>query len=500
MQILSASQLKQADSVTIQKRNILSIDLMEFAAQKCCDWIIENFKPNQHFTIICGIGNNGGDGLAIARILNQNGFKVKVLLPNFDGKKANDFLINFEKLKNTGVVLEEIKNTSEIYLQPNSIVIDAIFGIGIKKNLEGFLADLVLKINESQNYVIAIDVPSGLHPDKWMENTLNNTIKADFTLTFHAPKLSFLFPETGFFVGNFQVLDIGLIIEESNENHQYYFVDEQLISNIYKKRPKFSHKGLSGHSLIIGGSKGKFGAALMAAAACLKSGSGLTTIQIPSSAYPSLVVNFPELMVELDSNENYITEHPKKHYSSYGFGPGIGLEQETANVLKFLIHDKKFPLVIDADGLNILSENKTWLNFLYPHTILTPHLKEFEKLAQKSNNSFERLNLQIEFSKKYKVITVLKGAHTSIVGTDGNVFFNSTGNAGLAKGGSGDVLTGIITALNAQNYHPQQSAILGVYIHGLAADMALENCSIESMLASDVINNIGKTFKYINSL
>lgn len=500
MQIFSANQLKQADLFTIQNRNILSIDLMEFAAQKCCDWIIQNFEPNQHFSIVCGLGNNGGDGLAIARILAQNGFKTKVFVLVYEANKSNDFLINFERLKSSGSVFEEIKNVAELHLEPNSIVIDAIFGIGIKKSIEGFLADLVSKINESKNFVLSIDLPSGLHPDKWMDNNLKNTIKADFTLTFHSPKFSFLFPETGFFVGNFKVLDIGLIIEESDENFQYYFVDENLITNIYKTRPKFSHKALNGHSLIVGGSKGKFGAAIMAAAACLKSGSGLTTLQIPQLAYPSLMVNYPELIIEMDSHVDFITDYPKKQYSSYGFGPGIGLEQETANVLKLMIQEKKFPLVIDADGLNILSNNKTWLNFLQSDTILTPHLKEFEKLAEKSSNSFERLNLQIEFSKKYKVITVLKGAHTSIVGTNGKVFFNSTGNAGLAKGGSGDVLTGIITALNAQNYYPQQSAILGVYIHGLAADLALENCSIESMLATDVVNNIGKAFKYINSL
>jgi NAD(P)H-hydrate epimerase len=310
-----------------------------------------------------------------------------------------------------------------------------------------------------------------------------------------------MFPETTVCVGEFSVLDIGLHQQYiDHTSSPYNFITRNDAAALIKKRSKVAHKGNFGHSLIIAGSYGKIGAAVLAAKACLRSGTGLLTVHVPKCGYEIIQAVVPEAMASADEELNFITEHVLlTAYNSIGIGPGIGTEAQTQNVLKLIIQNTPVPLVIDADAINILAENKTWLSFLPANSILTPHPKEFERIAGKASISEERLKLQRDLSIRYKIYVVLKGAHTSVSCPDGNIYFNSTGNPGMAKGGSGDALTGIITALVAQQYSTQQACILGVYLHGLAGDFAAHEGSQESMIASDLIDHLANAFNFLRS-
>jgi hydroxyethylthiazole kinase-like uncharacterized protein yjeF len=360
-------------------------------------------------------------------------------------------------------------------------------------------AELIRKINMSGAKIISIDIPSGLFGEDNSANNYENIVKADFTLSFQFPKLSFMFAENTHYAGNWEVLNIGLnsnIISSSFS--PYVFIENTDIAPLLKTRSKFDHKGDFGHGLLVAGSLGKMGAAIMGAEAALRTGIGLITCHLPACGGIIVQSSLPESMVIIDKSENYISDIGKTDiYNAVGVGPGLGVEPDSQKALFSLLSECKKPMVIDADALNILSVNKEWLSLLPEGTILTPHPKEFERLAGKTDNSFDRLRRQVEFSKEYNCIVVLKGAHTSVTTPEGRVMFNSTGNPGMAKGGSGDVLTGIILSLLAQGYTPENAAVTGVYLHGLAGDIAANELSIESIIASDIINCIGKAFNRI---
>jgi ADP-dependent NAD(P)H-hydrate dehydratase / NAD(P)H-hydrate epimerase len=505
LKILNALQIREADAFTIQHEPIASIDLMERAAGKCTEWLTQMFQVDKPFYIFCGPGNNGGDGLAIARQLHEKGFDVFPVLLKFSEKYSTDYLVNEKRLKERGIKTIHIEDAAELSkLEINKgVIVDAIFGTGLSKAVSGGYGEVIKWMNkiasENNLQVVSIDLPSGLFDEDNTANNLDAIVKANYTLTFQVPKLSFMFSENQFFVGNWKILDINLhpdILYKLPTD--YFYVEQEFIKTIYRRRSKFSHKGSFGHSLLIAGGYGKMGAAILAAKGCLRSGSGLLTVHVPSSGVQIMQISVPEAMVRADSDEKIISEGTKtKKYNAVGIGPGIGTAKDTANVLKMLIQDCAVPIVIDADGLNILSENKTWLSFIKPYTILTPHPKEFERLAGKTENSVERLKVLREFCKKYKVITVLKGAHTAIAMPSGKVYFNSTGNPGMATGGTGDVLTGIITGLIAQGYVPEEAALLGVYLHGLAGDFAASKKGEEAMIAGDLIENISDAFLYL---
>jgi len=380
----------------------------------------------------------------------------------------------------------------------HTVIIDAILGTGINKPVEGLIAEVIDKINKSAVNVISIDVPSGLPIDEPMPKKWP-VIQATTTLTFQQPKLMFLLPESGEYVGEMKVLDIQLdkaFIDSVDS--QYYFLQDRDISPLMMKRKKFSHKGSFGHSLLIAGSYGKMGAAVLASHACLCSGTGLLTAHIPSCGYDILQTSLPEAMLSIDNNAEHVSVMPLLDaYTAIGVGPGIGKEADTARVLTLLIQSASANLVIDADALNIISENKTWLAFLPARTILTPHPKEFDRLTKVHTSSFERLKSAQALAHKHSIIIVLKGAYSAVVLPDRTVRFNSTGNPALAKGGSGDVLTGIITALLARGYEAADAASIGVYLHGLAADIGIEDIHPESLLASDVIAHISDAFRYL---
>lgn len=503
MKILSIEQIRQADTYTIEHDPISSIDLMERAAQTCVQWIVSNFSVQKPVAIFCGTGNNGGDGLAIARLLAEKNYGVTVYIIRFSDKYSADFKINEERLEAipsvTVIGIQSIADFAAIKIQAAAVLIDAIVGSGLNKPLTGLVADVVTFINTINRPIIAIDVPSGLSLLPSSTPLEGCAINATYTLTFQAPKLVFMFPQYGEYIGDFTILDIGLsntfIDQQVTIN---YFTTLTTIQAVLKTRKKFSHKGSYGHALLIAGSYGKMGAAELAVKACLRSGAGLLTAHLPKCGYNIMQTALPEAIVSIDSNEQYVSELPHlDKFNAIGIGPGLGEEKQTQNVVKLLLQNANIPLVFDADALNILSQNKTWLSFLPKYSILTPHPKEFERLAGKSTTDYERYDTLRAFAFKYGVYVVLKGAHTAVACPDATVYFNSTGNPGMATGGSGDVLTGIITGLLAQGYSPKDASILGVYWHGLAGDIAMDVTGTSGIMASDIINALSPAYKTI---
>ena len=491
MKILSAVQIREADLYTIQNEPVSSIDLMERAARACLDSIIEICEKDNHFAICCGNGNNGGDGLALARMLTQTGKKVTV----FDfqlSSPSTDFTINLSRLKESRTEYIQCEKISAEDFSGFDVIIDALFGTGLREPLRGKAVDVVRAMNGSGKKIIAIDLPSGLHADEFIGG---EAVRANFTLTFQLPKLTFLFRESYPYTGEWFVLDIGLDQEFIHAQHsEYEFADAQFTKGLFKSRQRFSHKGDFGHSLIVAGSKGKIGAAILAAGACLRTGAGLVTVHLPSCGANVMHSMYPETMVDEDANSDFISEIPAgEKYTAIGIGPGIGTGEATVDALIQFLRKTSKPIVLDADALNILSANPGFLSEVPHNSILTPHPKEFDRLAGESVDSFHRLKKQVEFSKVHKVIVVLKGAYTSVSLPDGKVYFNSTGNPALSKGGSGDVLTGMVTAFLSQRYSPAHSAILATYLHGRAADKLVESRADFSVLASDLIDQIGKT-------
>ncbi|MCK9203795.1 MAG: NAD(P)H-hydrate dehydratase [Bacteroidales bacterium] len=510
MKILPVEDIRQADLYTIGHEPISDIDLMERAAAACFGWIVNNVDPEKKIKVFCGTGNNGGDGLVIGRLLIQKGFTVEYFLTGPVETCSPNCRINFERIisvsKGTSHAKSSISHLPSPILQPNQplpviektdIVVDAIFGSGLTRPVAGFQATLIHHINQSGAVVVAIDVPSGFSCDS--TNFLVRepvVVKADYTLTFSPPKLGLFFPENERFTGKWILLDIGIMKEYiPTREVKNFMLEKSDCQKLLKKRNKFAHKGNFGHALLLCGSAGKMGAAILATRACLRSGPGLVTVRTPKAGMPVMQSAVPEAMVTPDDEPDIITSIPDlSPYSSIGIGPGIGLGPQTGKALKLLIQQSVKPLIIDADAINLLSENKTWLGFIPHGSIFTPHPKEFERIAGKSQTDFERNEIQREFSFRYQCYVVLKGAYTAITTPDGQCFFNTTGNPGMATGGSGDVLTGIITGLMAQGYQPLESCLLGVYVHGLAGDFALASEGYEALIASDIINNLGKSF------
>ena len=497
MKILSAEQIREWDQYTIQHEPISSIELMERAAGECMGWFEENGFLKNRFIIFCGKGNNGGDGLAIARMLSQKDCPVSVYILEFGHLGTSDFQINLERLHQyAGVGIKYIQTEEQFpSFDEKEIIVDALFGSGLNRPLEGVTAKLVEHINNSGCKIISIDVPSGLpvdHPAKG-----SAVIRADHTLTFQISKLTFLLPENASFAGEVHILDIGLHPDfyHSVETN-YELIDREIISALYKPRNRFAHKGNFGHALIIAGSYGKMGAAALCTRSCLRSGAGLTTAHIPKCGFEIMQTSAPEAMVITDFNSSILTKigEDLQKFDSIGMGPGIGTASETKKFLHEIFNDYKNPIVLDADALNIISSDKELLKRVPANSIITPHPKEFERLFGKSENNFDRLELSRQKAKELNLVIVLKGHHTIIATPGGKVYFNSTGNAGMAKGGSGDVLTGILTALVGQYHDTVESAILGVYLHGLAGDLAAEKFSMEAMIAGDIVESLGEAF------
>ena len=495
MKILSAKQLYEADQTTIKKGDVTSLDLMERAATSCFQWIHNRLQGNTiPIQIFCGTGNNGGDGLVIARHLKQYGYNVNTYIVNCSNKRSEAFLANYEHLKEIGVWPEMITCSSEFpKITSNDMVIDAIFGLGLSRSPDGVLKETIQFINALDAYVLSIDFPSGLFAEKPVTD-VDSVIKSYHVLTFQTPKLAFLLPDNQDYVSSWEIIDIGLDAEYLNTvKTNYYLASKADIVPLYKYRKKFSHKGDYGHSLLIGGSFGKVGAVSLASRAALTVGSGLVTAYVPKCAYQILQTSLPEVMVEVDDENELHYFNSKIKPTVIGIGVGMGTHSKTEEGFKKFLKENKLPLVIDADALNLLSKNKKLLKLLPEDTVLTPHPKEFERLVGKWKNDYEKLEKLLKLSKKYKLIVVLKGWHT-IIARQGNLYFNTTGNPALATAGSGDVLTGVITGLIAQQYSPFNATVLGVYLHGSTADLAMNTMTYETFTASDSIDFLSAAF------
>lgn len=501
MKLFTCKQIARLDRLTMELEPIASIDLMERASFKVADWLIRNIEVPRPVYLFAGPGNNGGDALAIARMLACSNLNCTVYLAGFGRVLQGDPAINWKRLEEQNKVLLKKINSEDFIpeISSDTIVIDGLFGSGLNKPLEGLAAKIVQRINQSGATVISIDIPSGLFGEDNTSNNPSGIIRATHTLTFQFPKLSFLFPENAPFVGEWTVLPIGLHAEAINQTEsKSYFLTKTFISGRIKKRGKFSHKGTYGHAFLIAGSYGKMGASVLASRACLRAGAGLLTCHIPQQGTEIMQISVPEAMISIDLSETVFSGLPDlSAYSAIGTGPGLGKQPETQQALKALLQAKPGKLVLDADALNILSENKDWYSLLPEKAILTPHPKEFERLAGKSPNSVDRQQKQVQFSTSNKVIVVLKGAHTCITFPDGSIFFNSTGNPGMATAGSGDVLTGIILGLLAQSYSPEDAARIGVFLHGLAGDLAAAELGEYALVAGDIISHLGKAFLHL---
>ena len=484
--IISANQTRKTDNYTIKKECISSLELMERASLAFVNAIESSINEDQKIAVVCGIGNNGGDGFAITRILQAKGYLAEAILIKTTENLSNDCKTNFNKL--SGVTIIETKEDL-LDFKKFDIIIDALFGSGLTRKIEGLAAKTIKNINTAKKYVFSVDIPSGLYCDKLADSDF--IVKSDITISFQRPKLSFFFKESNQYIKNWKVINIDLDEDFIQELPTNNFVLDGTISKIVKIREKHSHKGTFGHSLIIAGSYGKIGAAVLASQACLKSGTGLLTTYISNCGYEILQISTPEAMCLTDKKKTYISKLPDiSSYNSIGIGPGIGKNDSTKEVLKQLLKSTKVPLVIDADALNIISENRELIDILPKNSILTPHPKEFERLVGKWKTTVECFEKQKKFAKEHKCIVILKGANTCICNSEGILFFNTSGNPGMATGGSGDVLTGIITGLLAQGYTSIKAALIGVYFHGKAGDDANKNKGENALIASDIINYI----------
>jgi ADP-dependent NAD(P)H-hydrate dehydratase / NAD(P)H-hydrate epimerase len=496
VKIFSSEQFRQWDAATIANEPIASTDLMERAAMKCCDWLVTKGFDFKNIKIFCGKGNNGGDGLAVARLLREKGCQVEVWILETGSKESPDFQENLSRLNNHVNYIRSENHFPPIYA--TDLLVDAIFGTGLSKPVEGVTAAFINSINKLPATIVSIDLPSGMFADRSSVN--NPVVHASYTLTFGGLKAAMLVAEEGIHCGEIVVLDIGLDPQFYSVSVPRFTITEPSeMKGIFKPRNRFSHKGNFGHALIAAGSKGKMGAAVLAASACLHSGCGLLTCHIPAGGINIMQTALPEAMCLPDDEESLLSQPVKEleNFNAVGVGPGIGKDKKTAAFIRKLVKRSKHPIVLDADALNIISEEKELLEILPKGSIITPHPKEFDRLFGDHENSFARIDTAIAEAEKYDIVIVLKGHHTLIT-YRGAACFNNTGNAGMAKGGSGDVLTGIITSLLAQDYLPEQAAKLGCFIHGMAGDLAAATLSQEYMTASDIVNCFPRAFTYLS--
>ncbi|RYD56286.1 MAG: NAD(P)H-hydrate dehydratase [Sphingobacteriales bacterium] len=497
MKIFSAEQIKACDAYTISEAGISSLDLMERAAGKCAEWIMMHMPKDAVFIVLCGTGNNGGDGLAITRMLHAQGYAVKAFLLQLGNGMSLDCKFNLQRLQKAGEDLVETLQPEALItdIPENIIIIDAILGTGANREAEGWLARFIRYINQTPNKKIAIDIPSGMPADT-VPRAGAELLRADHTLSFQFCKQTFLHPETGAYTGQVEILDIGLSTTyvEATSTH-LYTIDEKLARKHYLPRMPFTHKGTFGTALIVGGSYGMIGAAVLAVKAAARAGAGKVRAIVPEVGYHIMQISVPEAMC-ITSGERFITDIAGcGEANAIGIGPGMGTNDKTAKAFATFIEALKQPVLLDADALNLLAKQPDLLHKLPPHCILTPHPKEFERMFGKTANTQRRLELARSQAMRYNFYIVLKDRHTAVLTPEGDCYYNLTGNAGLATGGSGDVLAGIITGLLAQGYTSFAASILGVYLHGLAGDFASFEHSKEAMLAGDITIQLGKAFK-----
>lgn len=492
--IISGKLVQELDKTFVHVEGLTSYQLMERAARGFCHWFLDKFDNQKPVFIICGVGNNGGDGLAIARILYQAGRKVSIFYIDIPIEKSADYFLNFGILP-VEITKVAIQASTDFYFE-NGIIVDGLFGVGLNRPLSGLYEIVVEKINvaSARNIVVAIDIPSGLKADEVLEGI---AVDAAYTVSFQFPKLSLLFPEHATLVGELIIVDIGIPTDffQSFSTH-YLWLRFSDIPTLHKTFHRFSHKGDFGKVLLLGGSEGKIGSIALTTLAALRTGSGLVSSCVPRCGITILQTCIPEAMVQINNGEKTL-ELPVQFedFDALGIGPGLGISPQCAELVAYIVQNFTKGVVVDADAINILAANRPLFNFLN-HCVLTPHLKEFERLVGPCENHVDRLRKAREFSMLYQCVLVLKGANTVVSLPDGRQVFNSSGNQYMATGGSGDALTGIITSFIGQGYSLEYAALCGVYHHGLAGELASKN-RLRGTIASDIIDKIPETFKFL---
>ena len=496
MKIFTAAQIHACDTATIQAEGIRSSDLMERAAGKCVDWLRNTFSKDTLFVILCGTGNNGGDGLAITRLLHQRSYSVKAFLLRFGKELSQDCNANLQRLKmiDEHLVTMVEPDTFLTSLPPQIVIIDAILGTGLSRPAEGWVGSFIGKLNQMPNYKVAIDIPSGL-PADIVPDKEAIILKANDTLSFQFYKRTFLHPESALAAGNIHILDIGLDKNFINATHsQYKTLDRSDILAVYRPREPFAHKGDYGKVLLAGGSYGKTGAITLCSKAALRAGAGLVTVLVPESGYLVMQASVPEAMCRVNGGTVIEQIIDTDSFDAIAVGPGLSTDDRAAQALGSFLESCIHPIVLDADALNIIARQPELLHKIPKGSVLTPHPKEFSRLFGENTNSMIQLDNGRIQAMRYNINIVLKGHHTAIISGEGECWYNMNGNPGMATGGSGDVLTGIITGLLGQGYEPLEAAMLGVYLHGLAGDLAAKKLSEEALIAGDIIDYLGKAF------
>ncbi len=510
MKLLTAAQIRELDQATIREQRTTSTALMERAAIALAAWLYPHYTPAEagEILLLCGPGNNGGDGLALARLLYGAGYAVRLgLLPA--QKYSDDYEYNHHVLPKV-IPITELAANALPPIPPGTLVVDALFGTGLSRPLAGVAAAVVRHLNDSQARVLAVDLPSGLLADAPQPDPAAPVVRARHTVSFGLPKLAFLLPQNAEFVGEWEVMNIGLSADFIEKAASPWHLtrmpgvggfDAALAAPVpdvtLPRRGKFAYKNTFGHALLLAGSRGKVGAAVLAAGSCLRGGVGLLTVAVPGCGYDIIQTTRPEAMCLPDPEADFISELPElKDYQAIGIGPGLGQEEASRAVLEKLLRTAQVPLVLDADALNLLGEHRELLDLLPPDTVLTPHIGEFARLTEKTKDDYHRLDLLREFVRKYKCVVILKGAYTAVAAPDGQVYFNTTGNPGMGTGGSGDVLTGLVLALRAHaRLDALTAARLAVLAHGHAGDLAAAETGQAGLVAGDLVTYIGPALR-----
>lgn len=505
MKILKSAQIRELDKYTIENEPVTSIELMERAARQLTDAITSMWDRSVEVVVFAGPGNNGGDALAVARMLGDRGYDVKAVLFNINGRLSSDCEKNRDRL----VAKKHVKSFVEVKqefdppkLTRETLVVDGLFGSGLNKPLAGGFASVVQYINMSEAQVVSIDIPSGMMTECNTYNVQNNIVKANVTLTLGSRKLCMMFADMQPMLGEVKVLDIGLSEEFMRKVAvQYEIVEEQMVADLLQSRSPFAHKGTMGHALLIAGSNGMAGAAILAARSCLRSGPGKLTVVTPKCNQVIMQLGVPEAILSIDKDDECFTRYVDTEiYDSIGIGPGLGDSKCTADAVVSQVCYATAPMVLDADGINAIARSRISISNLPDGTVLTPHPKEMSALANMDfSDDYEMMGKASEMAQNINGYVLLKGHYTALCLPDGNVMFNSTGNAGMATAGSGDVLTGIITGLMARGYDSRTASLIGMYVHGLAGDIAAEKVGEESLVASDIVECLPLAFKRLYS-
>ena len=482
--------MKDLDSTTIREIGVPSEVLMERAALKVVEETEKYLQKDERILVVCGSGNNGGDGIAVARLFHLKGIRVEFYMVGNKDKMTRETALQYKIA--SGYRVPEVNNPQ---WSEYTTIVDAVFGVGLTRPIEGHYADIIHEMNSARAKKIAVDIPSGVNGDTGLE--MGIAFSADLTVTFAYRKRGLCFYPGRLYAGRIVTADIGIYEQEAVTASAACLENKDL--KLFPERDPGGNKGTFGKVLFVTGSEGMCGAAYLSASAALRAGAGMVKIQTVEANRIPLQILLPEAMVcsrfDQESNEQLLS-----WCDVIAIGPGLGTSVASREREQWFLtaaaREKK-PLILDADGLNLLAAHPQWYQYLGEHVVLTPHIGELERIIGRCNNSFERLTKAKELSAYLQCYIVLKGAYTVVITPEGNCYFNQTGNPGMATGGSGDVLTGIILALLSQGYSQENACRIAVYVHGLAGDIARNRVGEISLTAGDIIEALPEAWKNI---